>query len=127
MTENIAVLRDDISPGNRMRYLFIIGVLFFVFGFVTWLGSVLIPYLKIACELNNIESYLVAFSLYISYLVMAIPAAGILKKTGYKNGMALGLLLMAAGTLVFIPAALHRTYFLFLSGLFIQGGGLAIL
>ncbi len=112
---------------NRANHIFIIGVLFFVFGFVTWLGSVLIPYLKIACQLNNIESYLVAFSFYISYLVFALPSAAVLKITGYKKGMAAGLLLMSVGTLLFIPAALTRTYFLFLSGLFVQGSGLAIL
>jgi glucose/galactose transporter len=107
--------------------LLIIGVLFFVFGVVTWLGSVLIPYLKIACQLNNFSSYLVAFSFYISYTVMAIPAASVLRRTGYKKGMALGLLIMAAGALLFIPAAGIRSYQVFLTGLFIQGTGLAIL
>ncbi len=107
--------------------IFIIGVLFFVFGFVTWLGSVLIPYLRIACELDNFQSYLVAFSFYISYMVMAIPSGWALKKTGYKRGMSLGLLIMALGALLFIPAALTRMYFLFLTGLFVQGAGLAIL
>lgn len=105
----------------------IIGILFFVFGFVTWLGSVLIPYLKIACELNNLESYLVAFSFYISYLIMAIPSAQVLKITGYKKGMSAGLALMAIGSIIFIPAALSRTYIIFLIGLFVQGTGLAIL
>ena len=113
---------------NRgLNPIFIIGALFFVFGFITWLNSVLIPYLKIACELNNFESYLVAFSFYISYLVMAIPSGMILKKTGFKNGMALGLLVMAVGALIFIPAALTRTYALFLFGLFVQGTGMAML
>ncbi|HWK07450.1 MAG TPA: sugar MFS transporter [Puia sp.] len=112
---------------RRGQPLMIIGVLFFVFGFVTWLGSVLIPYLKIACQLNNFASYLVAFSFYISYTVMAIPAAAVLRRTGYKKGMALGLLIMAAGALLFIPAAGNRSYQLFLTGLFIQGTGLAIL
>jgi FHS family L-fucose permease-like MFS transporter len=107
--------------------IFIIGALFFVFGFITWLNSVLIPYLKIACELNNFESYLVALSFYISYLVMAIPSGMILKRVGFKKGMALGLLVIGAGALVFIPAALTRTYALFLIGLFVQGAGLAIL
>ncbi len=109
------------------RPIVIIGVLFFVFGFVTWLGSVLIPYLHIACQLNTFSSYLVAFSFYISYAVMAVPAAAVLQRTGYKKGMALGLLIMAAGATVFVPAALTRSYFLFLSGLFIQGTGLALL
>lgn len=107
--------------------IFIIGGLFFIFGFITWLNSVLIPYLKIACELNNFESYLVAFAFYISYLVMALPAGMILKKTGFKKGMSMGLLVIAAGALIFIPAALTRTYVLFLIGLFVQGTGLAIL
>ncbi len=107
--------------------IFIIGALFFVFGFITWLNSVLIPYLKIACELNNFESYLVAFSFYISYLVMAIPSGILLKKTGFKKGMAVGLAVIAVGALIFIPAAASRTYALFLFGLFVQGTGLAIL
>lgn len=105
----------------------IIGALFFIFGFVTWLNSVLIPYLRIACELNNFESYLVTFAFYISYLVMAIPSAWVLKITGFKKGMALGLGIMALGALVFIPAAMIRMYELFLLGLFVQGTGLALL
>jgi FHS family L-fucose permease-like MFS transporter len=109
------------------RPIFIIGTLFFIFGFVTWLGSVLIPYLRIACQLNNLASYLVAFSFYISYLVMAVPAASVLRMTGYRKGMSLGLLIMAAGSSIFIPAAIERSYFLFLTGLFVQGTGLAIL
>jgi FHS family L-fucose permease-like MFS transporter len=109
------------------RPIFIIGSLFFVFGFLTWLGSVLIPYLRIACELNNLASYLVTFSFYISYMVMAVPAASLLERTGYKKGMSIGLFTMAVGAAVFIPAALSRSYPLFLAGLFVQGTGLAIL
>jgi MFS transporter, FHS family, L-fucose permease len=105
----------------------IIGSLFFIFGFVTWLNSVLIPYLKIACELNSLESYMVAFAFYIAYLVMGIPSTSVLKRTGFKNGMSVGLAIMAVGALIFIPAALTRTYGLFLLGLFIQGTGLTVL
>lgn len=115
------------NSNNNSRSIIIIGILFFIFGFVTWLNSVLIPYLKIACELNNFESYLVAFAFYISYLVMAIPSSKVLKATGFKKGMSLGLIVMAVGTIMFIPAALSRTYLLFLLGLFIQGTGLAVL
>ncbi len=107
--------------------IFILGALFFIFGFVTWLNGTLIPYLKIACELTNFESYLVAFAFYISYFFTAIPSSWILKKTGYKKGMMLGLLVMAGGALMFIPAAQTRTYGLFLTGLFIIGTGLSIL
>lgn len=107
--------------------LFIIGILFFIFGFVTWLGSVLIPYLRIACELNTFQSYFVAFAFYISYTVMAVPGSWLLKRTGFKRGMSLGLLVMALGALIFIPAAFMRQYPLFLSGLFVQGAGLTLL
>lgn len=105
----------------------ILGALFFIFGFVTWLNGTLIPYLKIACELNNFESLLVAFAFYISYFVMALPSSAILRRTGFRKGMMVGLLVMAAGALVFIPAAQSRTYGLFLAGLFIIGTGLSIL
>jgi MFS transporter, FHS family, L-fucose permease len=104
-----------------------IGVFFFIFGFITWLNGILIPYLKISCELNHFESYLVAFSFYIAYVIMAIPSSWILKRTGLKSGMMFGLFVMAAGALLFIPAAITRTYLFFLSGLFILGTGLAIL
>jgi glucose/galactose transporter len=114
------------SSGTN-KSIFIIGALFFIFGFVTWLNSVLIPYLQIACELNYSEAYLVTFAFYIAYLVMALPSAWILKITGFKKGMSLGLLVMAVGSLIFVPAAYSRTYELFLLGLFVQGTGLAIL
>lgn len=105
----------------------IIGIFFFIFGFVTWLNGILIPYLKIACEITNFQSLFVAFAFYISYTVMALPSSWILKKTGFKKGMSVGLLVMALGSLAFIPAAMTRTYSLFLTGLFIMGTGLAIL
>ncbi|HRY33295.1 MAG TPA: sugar MFS transporter [Bacteroidales bacterium] len=112
---------------NYIISIGIIGALFFIFGFVTWLNGILIPYLKIACELTNFEALFVAFAFYISYTVMALPSSWVLKKTGFKNGMTLGLIVMAAGTLMFIPAAMTRTYFTFLAGLFVMGTGLAIL
>lgn len=104
-----------------------IGLFFFIFGFVTWLNGILIPYLKIACELNHFQSYLVAFAFYIAYVIMAVPSAWVLKRTGLKSGMMTGLFIMSAGALLFIPAALTRTYIIFLSGLFIMGCGLAIM
>ena len=73
----------------------ILGALFFIFGFVTWLNGTLIPYLKIACELNNFEALLVAFAFYISYFVMALPSSWVLKKTGFRKGMMYGLMVMA--------------------------------
>ena len=107
--------------------IFIIGALFFIFGFVTWLNSVLIPYLKLACQLSDFESYLVATAFYVAYFVMAIPSSWLLKVFGFKKGMSVGLFVMAIGAALFIPAALSRTYGLFLLGLFVQGSGLALL
>ncbi|GEP94269.1 sugar MFS transporter [Chitinophaga cymbidii] len=111
----------------RLHPLFFIGALFFIFGFVTWLSSVLIPYLQIACELTSFQSYLVSFAFFISYFIMATPSAWLLKITGYKKGMSAGLLLVAAGSLLFVPAAIYRQYLVFLTGLFVQGAGLAVL
>ena len=107
--------------------MIIIGSLFFIFGFATWLNSLLIPYLRIACELTEVQSYFVTFAFYIAYLVMAPVSTWVLNKFGFKNGMAVSLGIMAAGALLFIPAAYSRTYILFLLGLFVMGGGLAIL
>lgn len=105
----------------------IISVLFFIFGFVTWLNGILIPYLKIACELTNFQALFVAFAFYIAYTIMALPSAWVLERTGLKNGMMLGLFVIAVGTLTFIPAAYSRIYWVFLLALFIMGTGLAIL
>ncbi|MGX5817540.1 sugar MFS transporter [Chitinophaga lutea] len=113
--------------GNSNQAMVIIAALFFIFGFVTWLNSVLIPFLKQACELSDAAAYLVAFAFYISYFVMAIPSSIILKKIGYPKGMSLGLLTIAVGSAIFIPAAQMRSYPVFLVGLFVQGTGLALL
>jgi FHS family L-fucose permease-like MFS transporter len=107
--------------------IFIIGVLFFVFGFVSWLNAILIPYFRLICTLTLQQGMLVVMAFYISYFIMGLPASYILKKTGFKTGMMLGLLIMAAGTLLFMPAAACRAYPLFLTGLFVQATGLTLL
>jgi fucose permease len=115
---------------SRKDYIFsitIIGLFFFIFGFVTWLNGILIPFLRTACGLNDFQAYFVTFAFYIAYFVMALPSSAVLKKTGFKNGMSIGLWIMAAGTLIFIPAATTRTFGLFLTGLFVMGTGLALL
>lgn len=105
----------------------IIGVLFFIFGFVTWLNGSLIPFLKVICDLNEFQALFVTFAFYIAYTVMALPMAHLLEKTGYKNGMALGLAVMVVGSLLFIPAAMSASFILFLTALFTLGTGLTIL
>jgi len=122
-----ATNHSNIRQSVSVIPMFIIGTLFFVFGFVTWLNGSLIPFLKIACELNHMEAYFVTMAFYIAYTVMALPMAFVLKRTGYKNGMMLGLLVMAIGSLIFIPAANERMFSIFLFGLFMLGTGLTIL
>lgn len=115
------------TKNNNLVPILIIGGLFFIFGFVTWINSVLIPFMKTINELTDAQSYFVASASYISFVVMALPASYILNKIGYKKGMSLGLIIMAVGALVFIPAAEARTYWAFLTGIFIQGMGMTLL
>ena len=105
-----------------------LGCLFFVFGLVSWVNSILVPYFKVACDLQSeVQGYLAQFAFYIAYLVMTIPASALLSRTGYKKGALIGLWILAAGALLFIPAALSRVYNLFLLALFTMGTALAIL
>ena len=121
---------EPIKKEQKSNYsaVFIIGVLFFVFGFVTWLNSTLIPFLELACDLKRVvQAFFVTFAFYIAYFFLGLPSSKIIKYTGFKNGMALGLLIMAVGSLIFIPAANARSFPLFLTGLFVQAMGLTIL
>ena len=100
----------------------------YILGLVSWVNSILVPYFKVACDLKTgFQSYLVTFAFYIAYLVMTIPAALLLNRTGLKKGGVIGLLILALGALLFWPAALTRTYGLFLLALFTMGTALAIL
>ncbi len=114
---------------NKSYYgpLAIIGVLFFIFGFITWVNAVLIPFFQKAFDLDNTSAYLVTFAFYISYTVMAIPSTWVLKKVGFKRGMSVGLFVMALGAVIFVPAARAESYGLFLTGLFVIATGLTLL
>lgn len=117
-----------LSSKNYLYSITIIGVLFFIFGFITWLNGILIPFLKLACGLKTDgEALLVTFAFYMAYFFLAIPSSFILNQTGFKKGMSLGLAVMGIGALLFIPAANARSFGLFLTGLFVQGMGLALL
>lgn len=122
-------IKTSQSSDNKSTFvsIAIIGLMFFIFGFVSWVNSILIPYFKIACELSNFLSYLVAFAFYIAYFIMAVPSSFVLDRFGFKKGMMFGFFTMAAGAFLFIPAALSRAYPLFLIGLFLIGTGLALL
>lgn len=114
---------------NRQGYaILIIGILFFCMGFITWLNSTLIPFLKLVCELKTTtQAFFVTSAFYMAYFFLSLPSARILRITGYKKGMALSLAIMAIGSILFIPASNARSFPLFLTGLFIQASGLALL
>lgn len=115
------------TKNSTLIPIIIIAGLFFIFGFVTWINGALIPFMKTINELTDTQSYFVASASYISFVVMAIPASYIINRIGYRKGMSLGLIVMAIGALVFIPAAEARTYWVFLTGIFIQGMGMTLL
>lgn len=118
------------SRSEQQSYLLplvVIGVLFATFGFITWTNGSLIPFLKIACQLTDQQALMVTFAFYISYTVLAVPSSFILRTIGFKMGMVLGLIIVASGSLIFLPAANSREYSLFLTGLFVQGLGLSLL
>ena len=115
------------NKNSTLIPMLILTSLFFIFGFVTWLNGPLIPFFKLACELTEAQAYFVTFAFYIAYFVMAIPSSWVIEKVGYKNGLSLGLAVIAIGCFVFYPAAEARTFGLFLIALFTMGTGLAIL
>jgi glucose/galactose transporter len=118
---------SSLTQRDTQISIMLIGIMFFIFGFVSWANSILIPYFKIACELTNFKAYLVTFAFYISYFIMSVPASYVLKSIGFKKGMMLGFWIMSIGAFIFIPAAMNRAYPIFLLGLFTLGTGLAIL
>ncbi|MBQ0150868.1 MAG: sugar MFS transporter [Bacteroidales bacterium] len=113
---------------NYYMSLGMLGALFFVFGLVSWVNSILVPYFKISCELHSeVQGYLANFAFYIAYLVMTFPASALLSRVGFKHGVEYGLWILGTGALLFTPAALVRSYNLFLIGLFTMGTGMAVL
>src|SRR5690606_11145286 len=116
------------TKNNYGSAMFLIGVLFFIFGFVTWLNGPLITFVKLAFNLDtDAKAFWVTTAFFMAYFFLAIPSSWILEKTGMKKGMALGLLVMAVGTFVFGHFATERNYIASLIGLFIIGSGLAVL
>ena len=115
------------DKSTTIKSMIILALLFFIFGLVSWVNTILIPYFELTLQLSRFQSYLVTFTFYIAYLIMAIPSSHLLNKVGYKKGMMLGLWCMALGALLFVPAAYWRIYHIFLIGLFLLGVGLAIL
>lgn len=114
-------------PQRYAGSLAITGLLFFIIGFFTWINGPLITFVRLAFDLDEVKAFLVVFVFYISYFVLALPAAAVLKLTGMKKGLALSLLVMAVGAAMFGQFSTRRWYAGALSGLFVIGGGLALL
>ena len=114
-------------PRSNVGPIVVVGALFFIFGFVTWLNGPLITYVKLAFDLDDINAFLVPMAFYLSYFFLALPSSWILKSTGMKRGMALGLFVMAIGALAFGQFATMRIYPGALIGLFVIGAGLSLL
>jgi glucose/galactose transporter len=113
---------------NNRSAIIIIGILFFVFGFVTWLNGPLITYVKLAFGLDtDSKAFLVTTAFYMAYFFLAFPSSWVLEKTGMKKGMAMALVVMAIGTFLFGQYATHRNYPMSLLGLFVIGSGLSLL
>lgn len=102
--------------------------LFFILGFFTWANGALIPFVKLAFNLeSDLQAFFVLFASYIAYFFLALPSSVIIKRTGFENGLVLSLILLGGGSLVFIPAAHLGSYQLFLLGIFVQGSAMALL
>lgn len=121
------VMRNPSDHSSSLQPIIIIGVLFFMFGFITWLNGALIPFLQLVCQLSEFQALLIAFSFYIAYVVMALPMAKVLAWSGYKNAMSIGLGLIALGCALFIPAAYSQQFAVFLLAQFVVGSGLTLL
>src|SRR5579859_869654 len=117
----------DAPRTSTLLPMMIIGVLFFIMGFFTWLNGPLISFVKVAFTLDDINAFLVPFAFYLSYFVLALPAGAVLKRTGMKKGMVLGLFIMAIGAAVFGEFVRIRIYPGALTGLFVIGAGLSLL
>jgi len=115
------------TKNNYLLPFILVTSLFFLWGIANNLNGILIPHLRKALQLSNMQSTFVDTAVYLAYFLAAIPAGIILKKFGYKKGIITGLLVFAIGAFLFIPAANSRTYEVFLLGLFIIGCGLTIL
>jgi len=115
---------------SKNKYLLpfaLVTSLFFLWAFLHNLNPILIPHLKKACELNDTQSSLVDFPIYLAYCVIAIPAGLFMHRYGYKKGIIFGLILYALGALLFIPAASERSFPFFIFALFVSGSGAAFL
>ncbi len=118
----------DSTPRTSMASsIAIVGVLFFIIGFCTWINGPLITFVRLAFDVNEVSAFLVLMVFYLSYFFLALPASWILSRTGMKKGLALSLAVMAVGAMAFGEFATQRWFGGALAGLFVIGGGMALL
>src|SRR5690554_1180272 len=101
--------------------------LFFMWGFITCMNDILIPYLRLLFDLNYAQAMLIQFCFFGAYFIVSIPAGLLIGKIGYKSGIVTGLMVAGAGCLLFYPAAQMEVYSLFLFALFVLASGVTIL
>ena len=123
MTTNVM----DTPKSSSILPMAIVAVLFFILGFATWLNGSLMPYLSQILKLTPFQGSLILFSFYIAVTFTALPSAMLIKKVGYKNGMAMGMGLMMIAGLLFIPAAMSQVFPLFLLAQLVMGAGQTLL
>src|SRR5258705_8903162 len=114
------------TSSNRVA-LTVVTSLFFMWGFVTVLNDVLIPHLKSIFELNYAKASFIQFAFFLAYFIFSLPSAKLIDRIGYKRTMVTGVLIMGAGALLFIPAAMVPSYPLFLAALMVLAGGITAL
>lgn len=121
--EAVAVPAPGANSKSAFLPLAMIAGMFFIFGFVTWLNGSLMPYLEVVLALTPFQASFILFSFYIAVTVFSLPSSWIIRKVGYKNGMAIGLATMASAALIYIPAAKTHWFGMFLIGQFMMGAG----
>ncbi|MDP4527529.1 sugar MFS transporter [Alkalimonas delamerensis] len=112
---------------TQVMPMVIVAILFFVLGFATWLNGSLMPYLTQMLQLTPLQASLILFSFYIAVTFTAIPSAWLIRKVGYKNGMALGIGVMMLAGLLYIPAAKTQIFAVFLFAQLVIGAGQTLL
>ncbi len=116
------------QQSGKMKFAFLaMTTLFFIWGFITALNDILLPYLKNAFELSFLQAGLVQFCFFGAYFIVSPFAGRTLEKIGYQKGIILGLGIVAVGCCLFYPAASLSVYSIFLLALFVLAAGITVL
>src|SRR3984893_4746589 len=125
-TANIPTL-NTVENKTDLRAMSIATALFFMWGFLTSLNDILIQHLKGVFELSYAQAMLIQFAFFSSYFIFALPAGKLVEWRGYKQSMVIGLLIMAAGAVMFLPASAIPSFNVFLAALILLAAGITVL